>query len=98
MIFDIVEYSGKVNLLDKGEVVIVILSLNYNGNYYDASFVYDEGNFVTLTVDSTLEDEIGIIEHWIGYNQLILDIKSKVLPYTEVIVRLDEIDVSGHIE
>lgn len=98
MIFDIVEYSGKVNIPDKGEVVIVILSLNYNDNYYDASFVYDEGNFVTLTVDPTLEDEIGVIEHWVGYNQLILDIKGKVLPYKEVIVRLDEIDVSGYIE
>lgn len=98
MIFDIVEYSGKLNIPEKGDVIIVILSLNHEGNYYDASFVYDDTNFVTLTVDPSLEDEIGVIEHWDGYNALIINIKDKVLPYSEVIVRLDEIDVSGYID
>lgn len=96
MIFDIIEYSGKINIPGKGEVVMVILSLNYDNNYYDASFVYDSKNFVTLTVDESLEDEIGIIEHWAGYNQLIMDIKSKIISYDEIIVRLDEIDISGY--
>lgn len=96
MIFDIIEYSGKLNLPDRNEVIVVILSLNYNENYYDASFVYDNSNFITLTVDTTLEDIVGVIENWEGYNKLILDIKSKVLPYDEAIVRLDEIDISGY--
>lgn len=98
MIFDIIEYSGKIKIENSSELVVVILSLNYEDEYYDASFVYDSNNFITLTIDSKLEEIIGVIEHWEGYNQLIIDIKDKVLPYEEVVVRLDEIDISGYIE
>ena len=87
MLFDIVEYLGKI---DNG--VLVIITLNYNEDYYDATFYYKE-NFITLTIDEKLEEEIGIIEDWEGYNQLVLDLMKKVVPYEEILGRLDEIEI-----
>jgi hypothetical protein len=92
MNFDIIEYLGKY---ENG--VLVLISLNYNDNYYDTTFFYRE-NFVTLTIDSDLEDIIGQVELWSEYNNLVLDIMKKVIPYDEIINRLDEIDFSGFFE
>ncbi len=88
MKFDIIEYLGKI---DDG--VIVIISLNYNDEYYDSTLYYKE-NIVAITIDETLEELIGIIEEWEGYNNLVIDIMSKVVPYAEIINRLDVLDVS----
>lgn len=86
MVFDIIEYLGKYE-----EGVMVLISLNHNDLYYDATFFYTN-NFVTLTIDEDLEDIIGIVEKWEGYNQLIIDLLDKLVPYDEIISRLDEID------
>ena len=88
MKFDIIEYLGKI---DDG--VIVIISQNYNDEYYDSTLYYKE-NIVAITIDETLEELIGIIEEWEGYNNLVIDIMSKVVPYAEIINRLDVLDVS----
>ena len=92
MTFDIIEYLGKFE-----DGVLVLISLNYEDNYYDTTFYYKE-NFVTLTIDEDLEQVIGQIEFWPGYNNLVLDIMKKVIPYNEIITRLDEIDFSGFLE
>ena len=92
MTFDIIEYLGKFE-----DGVLVLISLNYEDNYYDTTFYYKE-NFVTLTIDEDLEQVIGQIEFWTGYNNLVLDIMKKVIPYNEIITRLDEIDFSGFLE
>lgn len=92
MKFDIIEYFGKID-----EGVLVIISLNYNDNHYDSTFYYKE-SFVTLTIDEDLEELIGIIEEWDGYNELILNIMSKVIPYNEIINRLDVLDISEYDE
>jgi hypothetical protein len=92
MTFDIIEYLGKFE-----DGVLVLISLNYEDNYYDTTFYYKE-NFVTLTIDEDLEQVIGQIEFWPGYNNLVLDIMKKVIPYIEIITRLDEIDFSGFLE
>ena len=92
MKFDIIEYFGKI---DNG--VLVIISLNYNGVHYDSTFYYKK-NFVAITIDEKLEELIGVIEEWDGYNELILSIMSKVIPYDEIINRLDVLDVSEYDE
>lgn len=93
MKFDIIEYLGK---LEDG--VIVIISLNYEDEYYDATFYY-KNQFVTLTVDEKLEEIIGTtIEEWSGYNKLVLEIVEKTIPYDEIITRLDEIDLLNYFE
>jgi hypothetical protein len=92
MAFDIIEYLGKFE-----DGVLVLISLNYDDNYYDTTFYYKD-NFVTLTIDEDLEEIIGQIELWSGYNDLVLDIMKKVIPYNEIIGRLDEMDFSGFFE
>lgn len=88
MIFDIIEYLGKY---ETG--VITLLSLNYMDEYYDATFFYTD-KFVTVTVDEELEAIIGPIEQWEGYNQLVIDVMSRVVPYDEIIGRIDDIDIN----
>lgn len=91
MKFDILEYLGKFE-----DGVLVLISLNYNDNYYDSTFFY-KSNFVTLTIDEKLEDIIGEVEEWEGYDILIVDIMNKVVPYDEIISRLDLVDVSSYL-
>jgi len=92
MTFDIIEYLGKFE-----DGVLVLISLNYEDNYYDTTFYYKD-NFVTLTIDDDLEQIIGQVELWSGYNNLVLDIMKKVIPYDEILGRLDEIDFSGFFD
>ena len=90
--FDIIEYLGKFE-----DGVLVLISLNYEDNYYDTTFYYKD-NFVTLTIDDDLEEILGQIELWSGYNNLVLDIMKKVIPADEILGRLDEIDFSGFFD
>jgi len=92
MTFDIIEYLGKFE-----DGVLVLISLNYEDEYYDATFFYKE-NFVTLTIDEKLEEIIGEIEEWFGYNNLVLELMNKVVPYDEMITRLDPVDVSEYLK
>ena len=59
---------------------------------------YYKDNFVTLTIDDDLEEILGQIELWSGYNNLVLDIMKKVIPSDEILGRLDEIDFSGFFD
>ncbi len=92
MNFDVIEYLGK---FENG--VLVLISLNYENEYYDATFFYKE-DFVTLTINEDLEELIGEIEKYPKYNNLVIEIMKQVVPYKEMINRLDEIDFSGFLE
>jgi hypothetical protein len=92
MTFDIIEYLGKFE-----DGVLVLISLKYEDNYYDTTFYYKD-NFVTLTIDDDLEQIIGQVELWSGYNNLVLDIMKKVIPGDEILGRLDELDFSGFFD
>lgn len=91
MEFDILDYLGKFE-----DGVLTLVSLNYDGNYYDSTFFYKE-NYVTITIEEKLEDIIGEIEKWSGYDDLIVRLMKKVIPYDEIITRLDDVDVSSYI-
>jgi hypothetical protein len=68
------------------------LSLNYNDNFYEGIFYYKE-NVVALSVEKTLEKKLNCeIEDWRGYNQLMLDILSKVVPYDQMINIANDFD------
>ncbi len=86
MIFDIIEYLGKYE-----DGVIALISLKYEDSYYDATFFYKD-EYVALTIDEDLESIIGVVEEWEGYNDLVINIMNKVIPYDEIINRLDEIE------
>jgi hypothetical protein len=92
MTFDIIEYLGKFE-----DGVLALISLNYENEYYDATFFYKE-DFVTLTIDEKLEEIIGEIEEWPGYDNIVLELMKRVVPYDEIITRLDKVDVTGLFE
>lgn len=88
---DILDYLGKV---DDG--IIVLLSLSYDGEYYEGTFYYKE-NLIALTPDENLEEKIGSpIEDWEGYNELVIEIIKKLVPYEEMVKRIDDLDLTQY--
>lgn len=88
---DVIDYIGKY---DNG--VLVLLSINYNNNFTEGTLYYSN-EMLAFTVDESIEREIGQIELWDGYKDLIISILKKVVPYDEIINRLDEINFSEHL-
>lgn len=85
--FDIIDYIGQL-----AGGIYVVLSLNYSDNFYEGIFYYKE-NVVALSVEKTLEKKLNCeIEDWRGYNQLMLDILSKVVPYNQMINIANDFD------
>jgi hypothetical protein len=89
--FDILDYLGKY---DDG--VIVILSMLYDGEWYEASFYYKE-DLVSLTPDEKLEEKLGCqIEDWEDYTKLMLDIIKKLVPYEQIINQVDNLNPADY--
>ena len=88
----ILEYLGK---LEDG--VMVLLSIVYDGIYYEATYFYTSEQIV-LTVDEELEKALGykIIEDE-SYADLIKGIIKKVVPFSEIYGRVDDIDFTRWI-
>ena len=85
--FDIIDYIGQ---LDGG--IYVVLSLNFNDTFYEGIFFYKK-NVLALSVEKNLEEKLGSeIEDWKGYNQLMLNIVNKVVPYDQMINIVNEFD------
>ena len=61
--------------------VLVLLSINYNNSFSDGTLYYSNV-MLALTVDESIEREIGQIELWDGYRDLLVSILKKVVPYT----------------
>jgi hypothetical protein len=84
----VLEYLGR---LDNG--ILVLLSIVYNQNYYEATYFYTEEQLI-LTVQEDLENDLG---HKISkdeeYPNLIKDIIKKLVPYNEIFNRLDFVDL-----
>jgi hypothetical protein len=88
---DIVDYLGKY---ENG--VLVLLSIGYNGVYTDGTIYYSK-DMLTLTVDESIENDLGCqIELYSEYKELLTSILKKVVPYDEIINRLDDIDFSQY--
>lgn len=85
--FDIIDYIGQL-----AGGIYVVLSLNYNDEFYEGIFYYKE-NVVALSVEKTLEKKLKCeIEDWNGYNQLMLNIVNKVVPYDQMINIVNDFD------
>ncbi len=89
---DIVDYLGKYE-----DGVIVLLSINYNDETFTEGTLYYSDKMLALTVDESVETEIGSpIELWSGYRELLEYILKRVVPYKEIINRLDDVDFSQY--
>lgn len=90
---DIVDYLGKY---ENG--VLVLLTIGYKGEFTEGTIYYSD-QALALTVDESIEEDLGMrIEFWPGYRDLLISILRKVVPYNEIINRLDEIDTSKYTE
>jgi hypothetical protein len=90
---DILDYLGKY---ENG--VLVLLTIGYKGKFTEGT-IYYSNEALALTVDESIEQDLGMkIEFWHGYRELIISILKKVVPYNEIINRLDEIDMSKYAE
>ena len=93
MTADIIDYLGKY---ENG--VLVLLSIGYKGNFSEGT-IYYSNEMLSLTVDESIEEELGMkIELWDGYRDLLISILKKVVPYNEIINRLDEVDFTIYVE
>jgi hypothetical protein len=82
---DVIEYLGKFE-----EGIIVSLSIEMKGVYYSANFYYQQ-QLLALSVDEAMEEALGCqIEDWQGYDALMSYIMKKVVPYEELITRIDD--------
>jgi hypothetical protein len=89
---DIIDYLGKHN-----NGVMVLISLTCDGIYYEGILFYTNENFV-ISVDEELENKIGCqIEYWDGYRELAVTTLKKIVPYNEIINRLDEVDLNRFV-
>jgi hypothetical protein len=88
---DVVDYLGKYE-----DGVIVLLSISYKNKYTDGTLYYSD-KMLALTVDESIEKDLNMpIELWSEYKELLVSILKRVVPYNEIINRLDEIDFSQY--
>jgi hypothetical protein len=93
MTADIIDYLGKY---ENG--VLVLLSIGYKGEFTEGT-IYYSNEMLSLTVDESIEEDLGMkIEFWDGYRDLLISILKKVVPYNEIINRLDEVDFTIYVE
>lgn len=90
--FSIIEYLGKV---EGG--VLVLLGVMYNKKYYESTFFYDDKNII-LTISDELEIQVGDIKKHPEYLDCLRDILRKIVPFTEMYERIDEVDFSRWVE
>jgi len=82
----IIEYLGKV---DGG--ILVIIGGVWEEEYFEGTFFYNE-NQIILTMDEELENKIGDIKNHPKYEELVKNLISRVIPYSELINSIDPVD------
>lgn len=90
---DIIDYMGKY----EGNIM-VLLSLICDGEYTEGTIVYNEKD-ILLTVQHSVEDKLGgPIEQWEGYKSLLESILSKLVPASELISRIDDVNFIDYLD
>lgn len=86
--FSVLEYLGKV-----AGGVLVLLSVVHEQEYYEATFFYNQNNYL-LTMSEDFEERIGMqIQEHPDYTDIIKTIKSKVVPHEQIYNRLDDLNI-----
>lgn len=90
---DIIDYMGRIR-----DGVLVLLSVTCDGKYSEATIFYNDKD-ILLTVDRSVEEAVaGPIEAWPGYKDLLTSILARLVPASEVVGRLDEVDFGRFVE
>jgi hypothetical protein len=88
----IIEYLGKV---DGG--ILVLLGITYQSKYYESTFYYNEKD-ILLTISEDLEEITGEIKQYSEYTNILKDILKKVVPFTEMYDRIDDVNFGRWVE
>jgi hypothetical protein len=89
----ILDYLGK---FENG--IMVLIALTCGSEYYEGVFFYNEESIV-FSVDEKLEEKLGSkIELWEGYSDLLRAILKNIVPYNQMINRIDDIDFSEYLK
>lgn len=90
---DIIDYMGK---LDNG--VLVLISIGFNNNWYEATVYYTEDD-VVITTDDSFEEDFGMsIEKYENYDKFLESVFKKLVPCSEIISRLDDVDFNKYMD
>jgi len=88
---DIVDYLGKYE-----DGVLVLLTIGYKDQYTEGTLYYSD-KMLALTVDESIENDLGSpVELWVGYKDFLISILKRVVPYTEIINRLDDVNFNQY--
>jgi hypothetical protein len=83
----VLEYLGKI-----GDGVLVLFSVVYNSEYYEATYFYkQDGDVLTLSEDL----EAAIASHdgdKPDMDSVLNEVRSKVVPYDQIFGRLDDVN------
>jgi hypothetical protein len=87
--FSILEYLGTI-----ANGVLVLLSVVYDNNYSEATLFYNKKEFL-ITISEELEIQLGgKIEILSEYKKIVVDLQNKVVPFEQIVNRLDPVDIS----
>lgn len=90
---DIIDYMGKY-----ANGVLVLLSIVYEDINTEGTIFYTDDDLV-LTIDERIEERIGCpVQVWSGYKDLLESILIKLVPYSEIVNRLDEVDFDKFVK
>lgn len=88
---DVLDYLG---IHEDG--VLSILSLNINDEHYECIFYYGE-SMIALTPDPKFEEKSGVtIEEWEFYNDVVIEILKRVVPYEKIKNQLTEFNPADY--
>ena len=89
MKISILEYLGTI---ENG--ILVLLAIVMNDKYYESTFYYTDSDML-LTASKELETDLGHkITEDKDYINILKDILKKVVPFNEMINRVDKVDFS----
>lgn len=85
----VLDYLGKI-----GNGVLALISFTYKDKYYEGMFYYTDEQ-IMLNVDDELESELGCgIKEYSEYEDILRFLIRNVVPWSEMINRIDEVDLS----
>lgn len=82
---DVIDYLGKYE-----NFIVTLVTIKWGESYSEGILFYNE-ELNILTVDKTIEEEFGnIIEYHPQYGKQMLELRTKLVPYNEMVNRIDD--------
>lgn len=87
--FSVLEYLGTI-----ADGILVLLSVVCDDIYSEATLFYNKTEFL-ITISEELENQLQKkLEDLPEYKKIIVDLQTKVVPFEQVVNRLDPVDIT----